>query len=189
MTPKIQEYVEAIACFRNGSLPRGATRKEILLAEQAIRIPFPEQLSEWLRFCNGTRNLLPAAYFGVGSLAGDQSLDATYIMFERFPEFANLCWFPIASDGCGSFWVMPLRGDRHPIIFVDHEDGMDKGSYVAGSDLDHFLEMILERQILHDRDFDWSDRWPGDEDFVRARDPNIGPYDGVLPMWDADMKK
>lgn len=189
MTPRIIDQVRMVVELQGASPVAGTTPKEITDFERWLGLPLPEQLRSWLLFCNGARDLLPAGYYGIGKSRSDWDIDASWVLTTQWPEFRKLEWFPVADDGCGDFWVLPLRGDRHPVIFVDHEDDMDKGKYVAGSDLDHFLEMILERQILHHRDFDWSDRWPSDEEFVRARDPNIGPYEGVLPMWEADRMK
>ncbi len=190
MTPKIESLLKTTAELLKEKLPLGATSDVIAISEKELDMVFPDQLRRWLASHNGM-NLLPARYYGV-CRSDKERIDARFILSEQmYPIYRALKWFPIADDGCGNYWVMPTLGDRHPILFVDNGYAEDKAKYVVASDLEHFLEMILEDQIATRRDFKLTvyDRWPGNEAFVRARDPKIGEYDGVYPMWEADRHR
>ena len=108
--------------------------------------------------------------------------------YEIFPEWIAKRWIPILNDGCGNYWVMVTQeefGEGRPIVFVEPMNDREAAAYIVASDLGHFLEFVLEEEILRPElgDFE-STYWPFDREKVLAKDPNIVNFQNVRLPWE-----
>lgn len=79
--------------------------------------------------------------------------------FERsldlYPEWIQLGWLPIASDGCGGYFVYPTSSERHaprPIFLVrPDESSIDPQCFVA-SHVVFFLIRLFESELNGEED-------------------------------------
>lgn len=93
-------------------------------------------------------------------------------VFFYYPGFAERHWWPIASDGCGNYWV--LNGDG--VSFIDCAENQEGVAYLAASTLDRFLVPFL-LPFLERRG------WPFERDTVSAWDPAVLSSDQTK-AWD-----
>ena len=124
-------------------LPVGASIKDIFAFESRFNLQLPKPLLEFLQVING-------AYVGGQSFLGINSTTNNEIgrVLELIPLWAEKNWIPIASDGCGNYFVMiSLSEHAHPICFVDHERGYDTIDYVVSSCLEIFAEQFILQEI------------------------------------------
>lgn len=86
---------------------------------------------------------------------------------------------PIFLDGCGNLYGLDLSsGDAVPAVyFFDHERGLEKPEWAAGSSLGTFLLLLAD----HDRAY--AEDWP--EGWERAIDPDIDKCPRAPPVWAA----
>jgi DNA-binding SARP family transcriptional activator len=145
---------------------RGAAEDEIAAVAARCPVRLPESYVSWLRFCNGSA-AGPGGIFGTGTVLET---------FEIFPGWAELGRIPVASDGCGNYYVLDAASGA--VYFADTMEG-DDFSYLVGSDLPHFLRFLLSRET-------GVRGWPFDSGFVTGLDPailRVGPPE-LLP-WSA----
>jgi hypothetical protein len=64
------------------------------------------------------------------------------------------------------------------VLFIDIGSTSDAPSFVAASDIGHFLVALLEREL-------GSDDWPFNESYVAKTDPEITHFKGVAMPWNA----
>lgn len=118
-----------------------------------------------------------------GIQAADEWLDIeSYYKEDLFPEWLRKGWIPIASDGCGGYFVVATRASNglgNPIFFVAPSRSIEEPDYVAASDLWHFLRFYLGHEF-GERD------WPHNRDFVLAKDPELVRYTAVLKAWEVE---
>jgi DNA-binding SARP family transcriptional activator len=132
---------------------RGASDDEITMVADRYVAPLPEPYVAWLRFCNGSV-AGPGGIFGTGG-----ALE----MLEIFPGWPAQGRIPIAGDGCDNYYVVDAGSGA--VYFIDTMEG-DDYSYLAGSDLPHFLRFLLSREP-------GIRGWPFDRRFVTGLDPAI----------------
>jgi cell wall assembly regulator SMI1 len=162
------------------TLPPPVAEEEIDAFEARTGLMVPEELREWLRFSNGPR-LGAGGIFGIGTPDDFDDIEA-----RSPPGWLDKRWIPIASDGCGSYFVLATRpedGPGHPVYFLDHECQVDENqwnaTYVCASDLWHFLRFYL-REDLGD------ESWPFDRGKVLADDPALAHFIGVPRPWEVN---
>jgi hypothetical protein len=131
----------------------------------------PSDLLAWLGRCNGL--LLDD---GTWFLGWGQHLDARFrieAVFESYPVFARNNWWPVASDGCGNYWVLTADG----VGFVDCAEDPGRVAYVVASSLERFLVPFLLPFV--DRN-----GWPFDRATVQAWDASVLSVN-LIKAWEA----
>ena len=124
-------------------LPIGASLNDIRAFESRFNLRLPKPLLEFLQVING-------AYVGGQGFLGINSTTNNEIgqVLELTPLWVERNWIPVASDGCGNYFVIvSLSEHDHPICFVDHEIGYDTIDYVAASSLEIFVEQFILQEI------------------------------------------
>jgi hypothetical protein len=97
----------------------------------------PSDLQIWLGRCNGLELADGTWLLGWGShLREIQRMES---VFSLYPEFRQKGWWPIASDGCGNYWVLIDAG----VGFVDCAMDTEGIALVVASSLDRFLVPFL----------------------------------------------
>jgi cell wall assembly regulator SMI1 len=156
----------------------GATDEQLDGLRQALGFEPPADLVDWLRVCNGVIAGPGGIY---GAAPPEDFLDIAGVL-QLFPRWRDNRWIPVAGDGTGNHYVLDASRqhlDRDALFFVDVMEDPDELSYVVASSLDRFLRFLL-RAELGDR------RWPFDEEYVSAEDPEILAVDpAVLLPWNA----
>jgi hypothetical protein len=120
----------------------------------------PSDLQVWLGRCNGLD--LDDGTWLLGWGLHLSEMNRIERVFELFPEFLRMGWWPVATDGFGNYWV--LTGDG--VGFVDCAEDIGRIAYVAASSLDRFL--VPFRLPSLDRS-----GWPFDQATVRSWDPLV----------------
>jgi hypothetical protein len=131
----------------------------------------PPDLELWLGRCNGLDLDDGTWLLGWGSQLSE--MNRMENVFELYPEFSRMGWWPVASDGCGNYWV--LTGDG--VGFVDCAEDPGRVAYVVASSLERFLVPFL---------LPFLDRhgWPFDETTVGEWDPHVIGVNLIKP-WEA----
>ena len=176
----------------------GASSGEIDDFERRVGLDLPDDLRDWLGFRNGT-------YLGEGGTWGvrpgivhldiESALDALrgqvewgieQLRHSRASHDHLMSLLPVASDGCGSSYVIDVDGTcgiPGAVLFLDHETfAKDWPDYVVASGMWHFVRFMLER----DRDIDletFDHPWPFDEAWVLRRDPKLSACRHELLPW------
>ena len=167
--------------------------------ETKASIKLPQEILEWMGVCNGAL-VKPGGIF---------SLTEIISSYSNIPKWLENGWIPMASDGCGDYYVLDTRGkisttSTHPIYFIDQKD-YNRADYIVASGLWKFLRFLLEDEILSsenpiDPSTDpWDDDlqtwinpnskvyWPFNKNKVLEFDPDLAFYEGNVPFpWDLD---
>src|SRR5262249_26892411 len=122
----------------------------------------PDELRAWLRLSNGSLGGY-GGFFGVRPRPPVRDIEEESARLPR--QFART-WLPIASDGCGSLYVLALRdmtSSGPAVLFLDWEDSRGElfnvASYAVASGIWPFLRL----QLMHELDLlDW--HWPFDRE-------------------------
>jgi cell wall assembly regulator SMI1 len=157
----------------------GATDNAISAFEARTKTRLPPDVAVWLRVCNGSR-AGPGGLFGIDQ--SDPEILDIEGLWALIPNWRKRRWLPIAGDGCGNYYIVPLDedfGDEHPVIFVDMISNPDAPEYIVASDIEHFLNFLFEREL-------GDSSWPFAREAVLARDPAIRKFSGVALPWDAE---
>ena len=147
----------------------------------------PAELAEWVSVCNG-------AAVNPGGLYSLKDILSHYKSVN--PSWLAKGWIPIASDGCGDYYVLntsvaiPTSG-THPVYFVDQCD-YEKPAYVVASGLWHFLKFLLDHEILDQAlspevsmnatAQNPETYWPFNKAYVLQRDSELANYQGDAPL-------
>ncbi len=181
-TEKIEALLELLARPDEPPRPAGASDAEIAALEDYLGTPLPADLRDWLRFSNG-------AFIGTVPAFGAHSLDAPLSIqrvLNRFPIWRDRRWIPVASDGCGNFYVIPTQGeygDGFPVLFVEAVIDHSVPQYIVASDFGHFLIGMMVDE-LNPLDDEFTEAvWPFVEETVVRDDPEILKFHGVPLPW------
>jgi len=116
----------------------GATEAEIVTLAATLGWPLPPGLAEWLRLCRGEA-------VGAGGVFGIRP-DAPHLdmvgFLDLYPEWRDRRWSPIASDGCGNYFVLTEDGS---VGFVDTMEQPTALRNVVAPSLMEFLRDYLAR--------------------------------------------
>ena len=64
-------------------------------------------------------------------------------------DFHESGWLPMGTDGCGSYYIVPLNGDFGPglaVVFHDHEYEYNP-AYIMASDQEDFIRFLVEDKV------------------------------------------
>lgn len=112
-----------------------------------------EQLRAWFGVMNG--GVLEGAVYGLGDSSNWLTIDFVYSLF---PGWKSNGWVPIASDGCGNYYVAPTKnefGTGLPIVFIDSGESLDRPAYIVASDIWIFLEGLMRTELTGGTDWPW----------------------------------
>jgi len=151
---------------------RGATEEELSVLEADLGLGLPADLREWLRLCRCS-TAGPGGLFGVSP--GRDWLDIRAVL-TIVPVWRRLGWIPVASDGCGNYYVLDTTVPGGPVGFVEMIDGEDRIQFYVASDFRVFLRELLTDEIS-------TTGWPFDVAYIRNADPRLSdrtpsPWDG-----------
>jgi len=127
-----------------------------------IIVPSISELPEWLRL-------------GLLEYGGEENrhgfvftLDEAVRTLAYFSEWHKLGWYPVASDGCGNYYVIVPSGAA---LFIETTVSSTDGAYVAASGLAKLVEFMRE------------DNGSAFQERVRMeRDPAIIEFSDLAPM-------
>ncbi|MEY4530119.1 MAG: hypothetical protein RLZZ156_840 [Deinococcota bacterium] len=157
-------------------LPLGASLQDILSFETHYKLHLPNSMREFLQVING-------AYVGSQVFLGINSTTNNEIgrFLELIPSWVQRNWIPIASDGCGNYFVMMVANEQNqPIGFIDHETGYETVDYVVSSRLEIFVEQFILREVDGTRKLK---NWFFDEKIALQIDPNILKFKDLGLPW------
>jgi cell wall assembly regulator SMI1 len=142
------------------SFPGGADDAEIADLQQAVRVPLPADLMEWLRVCKGDL-IGPGGLYGVRHNPNVTDIASA---LDRFPNWRERGWLPIAGDGNGDHYVLITDGELTGCVgFIDQADN-DAIRYIVATNLWTFLWFLL-------RNDNGDHRWPFHRNHVARHDP------------------
>ncbi|MBA4020490.1 MAG: hypothetical protein C0483_25295 [Pirellula sp.] len=180
---RILSLIEAVRQTDDGPLRGPATVDEINQYQERTGIRLPPDVQEWLMISNGPI-AGPCLFCGISD-----SLHTFDKEYEVCPKWRERGWIPILNDGCGNFWVVASQGEfgaGYPVVFINSVEDDDVPCYLAASSLGHFLEFVLEDEILLAEGNRQHDRyWPFEREKVLAKDPEVLKFHGVPLPWEA----
>jgi hypothetical protein len=116
--------------------PTGASPAELAILAERLGQSLRTELRTWLSICRG-------AAIGPGGVFGQQPdrphLDMVKIR-DMYPQWRALGWLPVASDGCGDYYVLALDGS---VGFVEPMSDPGKINRHAASSLLSFMTDLL----------------------------------------------
>jgi hypothetical protein len=116
--------------------PEGASPAELAALADQLGQPLPPALRTWLSICNG-------AAIGPGGVFGQRPdrrfLDMAWL-WDLYPEWRGPGWIPVASDGCGNYYVLTADGT---VGFVETMSDPAKLARQAAPDLLSFMTGLL----------------------------------------------
>jgi hypothetical protein len=161
----------------------GASDQAIDALGTRLGIVVPDELRAWLRLSNGSLGGY-GGYFGVSPQHPVRDIEDA---LATLPQQFTRTWLPIASDGCGSLYVLALRdmtSSGPAVLFLDWEDSrgdlFNVASYAVASGIWPFLRL----QLMHELDLlDW--HWPFDREQTLREDPALVQCVSAPLPWDA----
>ena len=160
-------------------IPPGVTDSDIGEFMQRTGVTLPSQFRQWLKIANGPY-VDSRATFGIQTSTEYRDIEAIYHLL---PVWKSKKWIPVASDGCGNYYVVPTDqeyGEGYPVVFVEVMQGSDKPAYIVASDVAHFLEFLMEDELK------LAHAWPFDEAYVLRKDPEIAKFHDISFPWSAE---
>src|SRR5579884_3879178 len=126
------------------SLPPGLGHADIESFARRTGLPVPPELQAWLRFTNGP-GIGPGGVYGIRPRR--EHLDMERVL-DFLPVFKANRWLPLATDGCGDYFVLalgPQEDAQRPVLFIDpYEDGgYGVPAYAVASGLWPFLRFLF----------------------------------------------
>ena len=155
-----------------------ATELDLAAFETKEGVVLHDALRQWLRMSNGGTALEPH-WHGVNQ--GNNLADASFV-WRLKPGWRAQQWFPVAGDGSGNYYLTPLAPDDqglHPVFFFNVLESIEKPTFVAASDLWHFVYARLATEYKLEME-----GWPFDKHVTIRFDPDLLRVGGVLP-WNA----
>ena len=177
----IRSLIEQARRTDDGPVRAPATEDEIDDYQVRTGVTLPPPVREWLMMSNGPI-VDQCAFYGIND--GLLPFDKAYAIF---PAWHEMKWIPILDDSCGNYWVLPTRGeygDGYPVVFVETMLDDEAPAYLVASSLGHFIEFVLEDEILlahEDRQND--SYWPFERDKVLVKDPDMLKFHDVRLPW------
>ena len=157
-----------------------ATQNDFNEFESKFQIKLPDELKEWLMLCNGAP-LQPGDVYGINSPNSSLNISNFYKIFTEWPL---LKWIPLASDGCGDYYVLDTQlriNNMSPIYFIDQED-YDSPAYIVASNTWSFFYFLFLDEINDNKG--GNNFWPFEKCKVIERDPAILKFKNIPLPWD-----
>jgi hypothetical protein len=173
---RVLELLPLVPKAPRDTLPTGATSEQLNAFPQRTGIQLPPELSSWLSISNGPC-IGHGGFFGLEASRKDLDI---YQYLALCPSWKKKKWIPMASDGCGNFYVVPTNGEfgaGFPVVFVDVGESFDLPAYIVASGVVKFIRFLLEREL-------GPTQWPFDREEVVRRDPDILKFHGVALPWE-----
>ena len=182
-----------------------ASELELENFERNFEIKLPIEVREWLKFCNGV-DVNPGGVIGLSKIGKH---------FEWSPSWQKNAWIPLASDGCGDYYVLAASemistSRTHPVFFIDQCD-YERPAYIVASGLWKFFRFLFEDEIITQEsppnldveNEGWYERflerlndpndkhyWPFKKEQVLQKDRFLNDYEGNTPFpWDVDEEQ
>lgn len=179
---EVRSLLKQVPSPPDSSLPPGAEEGEIRAFEERTGIQLPSEVKNWLRTSNGPL-VGPGGVFGIlSSSPSNVQADDMEAILRIYPEWKERHWLPIAGDGSGNYYIIPLglySKTGHPVFFIDTSDDHLKFGYSVASDLWHFLRFLFRREL-------GNKYWPFNKDRVLEEDPELEYVTGAPKAWESD---
>jgi cell wall assembly regulator SMI1 len=173
---KIQYLLSEFEIPEQYKLKNRLSINQITEFEEKFNIRFPEKFVDCLLSFSGSF----AGDGGIFGLHQEKSILDIGYYFDLFPNWLNAKWIPVASDGCGNYFVCIANSQfegKDPVVFIDSSLGYDKIAYIVASNLFDFLIFYLEGSLSNTG-------WPFDSEFVVGIDPDILTFSSLRLPWD-----
>jgi hypothetical protein len=128
-----------------------------------------------------------------GAFCGAQQFVALNNCLIDHGDFVARLWLPVATNGCGDYYLVDLTGPDqgdYPVFFWDHEVDQDlktnnliKG-YAVASNVWIFSLLLLRNELRDDLaapEERW--HWPFDRDRTLQRDPDLARVTSAPLPW------
>jgi hypothetical protein len=172
---RIDELLSQVPRAPGQRLPSGLTDEVISGFEERVGFPMPPEQANLLRLSNGPC-VGPGGIFGVRPALAFLDIEQLY---ESYPGWRDQGWVPVASDGCGNYYVAARAGKHWPIVFIDTVEDADQAAFIVASGVLKFVIALLEKEL-------GETGWPFNEAKVTASDPSIiGLGDTFTLPWDS----
>ena len=116
----MDDFAEVQAKIRSlssaSSQRQGASVEVIARASASVGVPFPPELVQWLLLCRGPVEVGSDVILGVETCDGRSCIEQ---VAAHSPIARHKDWIPVASDGCGNYYVLVRVGESWPVGFVD----------------------------------------------------------------------
>lgn len=147
---------------------------DVQIDKFAERVEFliPDQLRSWLKIADGV-------FIGNQQMLSLLEIESIY---EYQNDWREKMWIPIATDGTGNTYIIPVGeeyGMGYPVFFYDCYDDFENPSYIVASDLAHFLEFFMEDELRI------TTLWPFNKEYVIGKDPDIINFPKLTLPWEA----
>lgn len=172
---EVKQLVLQVPAPPGEQLPSGTTEDAISAFRRRAGIDVPVALRNWLQHVNGPC-IGPGGLLGIET--GRPSLDIEMVL-NWYPQWRERGWLPVASDGCGNYYVLNTVERSGPIYFVDTASDANHLSHVVGSNLWTFLWFLLGNEIS-------KTGWPFSEEYVVLHDPEIVMCTAAPCPWQID---
>ncbi len=179
---RIRELLAKAVLPRGKPAPTGISADELKAFSKRTGIQVPRPLAEWLEIANG-------ACVSAGGLFGIYTkrkhvLTGIEEIYDLHPEWKQRGWIPLASDGCGNYYIMPTAqefGRGWPVFLFDMAEAPEGSRYIVASNIWKFLLWYLEMSISDE----YLSGWLFDRDQATQRDPDLETFEGLAMPWDA----
>ena len=173
---KIKKLLRLLPQAPDYGLTKGIKDREAVNFYTSTGLSMPSDLAEWLKIANG---LFVDSQYLLGLYTERSFLDIESY-FTLYPFWKTNGWIPIGGDGCGNYYLISTQneyGSGFPVFFVDTHEEPESPSYIVASNISYFLEFLLEKELKIEK------RWPFDQDYVTAKDPEILSFRNIFLPW------
>lgn len=159
---EVMELVQRAPHPPEKPLAAGISPNVLAAAERRIGMRLPGAVRRWLLRTNGPL-VGPGGFCGIWR--SERSLDIERLVSEH-PVWRRNGWIPVASDGCGNYYLT-LNGEDDPPVGFWEATCSDNVSYVVASSFLLFIRLLLEKESGKHL------RWPFSLAETQALDPGL----------------
>ena len=134
----------------------------------------PKELSDWLGVVNGAR-IGPGGVFGIRPDDPYCDIEST---LNVYPTWRTNGWIPVASDGCGNYYLAGAENGATPVYFNETVCDDRTLTYVVSSGIWEFLWFLFTEDL-------GDSGWPFSREYVLKHDPAIVQCKAAPMPWDA----
>ncbi|MCC5875111.1 MAG: SMI1/KNR4 family protein [Candidatus Sumerlaeia bacterium] len=147
------------------------TESDLRSVEQSLGLMIPREIKDWLMVINGSF-VGSQVFLGIGT--SNSFLDLVPVL-QDYPEWKSRAWIPVASDGCGNYYVASGINSLCPVVFVDTAFDFSKPAYVVSTALRRFLYEFIKSEFF-------DTEWPFDRKYILLHDPGLIDATGLGPL-------